>query len=110
MCGKTCCIVQRRLDRLARAQVQQVDVQAVGLVGEVGGDPDREALGVRRPRGAVGAQPRQLAFALDDLRVGGHDLGRLAVQADADLRRRAPGTSPSAAAPPRMMNSKCAMS
>ena len=77
--------LERRLDRLARREVQQVDVDAVRLVGEVGRDADREALGVRRARGAVGAQPRELALLLHEPGVGGHDLGRLAVQAQADV-------------------------
>ena len=50
-----------RIDRLARAQVQQVDVHAVRFIGQVGGDPHREPFGVRRPRRAIGAQTRERA-------------------------------------------------
>ena len=67
--------------------MQQVDVRAVGLVGEVGGDPHREPFRMRRPRGAVGAQPGQLALVLDQPGVGVEDVGNLAVQADADVVR-----------------------
>ena len=97
---------QRGIDGLLRGQVQQVDVRAVGLVGEVGGDPDRQSLGVGRARGAVRLETLELALALNQLGVSGEDFGQLAVQADADgvghvrcasIIRRAE----------RMMNSKC---
>ena len=99
-----------RFHRLARAQMQQVDVHAIGFVGEIGGDPDGEPFGMRRPRGAVGAQTRQLAFALDQRGVGVEDVGKLAVQADADVVARVPGDFSIDRRAARMMNSKCAMS
>ena len=77
---------QRGLQRLARRQVQQVHVVALGLVGEVGGDPHRQALGVRWPCGAVGAQAGQGAVLRHQTRVGIEDVGELAVQAHADVR------------------------
>ena len=40
---------------------------------------------MRRPRGAVGGEPGQLALALDQRRVGVEDVGKLAMQADADM-------------------------
>src|SRR5262249_8313502 len=40
---------------------------------------------MRWPRGAIGAQPGELAFALDQSRVGIENIGELAMQADADL-------------------------
>ena len=40
---------------------------------------------MRRPGSAVGRQAFELAFVLDDLGVGRHDLGRLTMQAQADL-------------------------
>jgi hypothetical protein len=61
--------LQRRLHRLARGEVQQVDVEAVGLVREVGGDGDREALGMRRARGAVGLEAGE-RLAVDALGIG----------------------------------------
>ena len=69
MCGNASRHQQRRLDRLARRQVQQVDGRQLGLVREVRRDGDREALGVRRPRGAVGREAGQRAVLLDELRV-----------------------------------------
>ena len=67
--------------------MQKVDVHAVGFIGEVGGNPYRKPLGMRRPRGAVGMQPGQLALALYQGGVGIEDVGKLAVQADADVVR-----------------------
>ena len=90
--------------------MQQVDVQAVGLVGEVGGDQDRKPFRMRRPRGAVGLQPGQLALALHQLGVGVQDLGGLAVQADADVVGELRVTGPSTDRAARMTNSKWAMS
>ena len=79
---------QRRLDRLARAEVQQVDVGAVGLVGQVGGDEDRQPLGVRRTGGAVGRQAGAACRpAPTSARVGVEDVGDLAVQAERDVLR-----------------------
>ena len=77
-----------RVHRLARAQVQQVDVEAIRLIGEIGRDPDRQPLRVWRAGGAVGMQPGELALAFDDLGVGVEDLRELAVQADADVIRK----------------------
>ena len=65
--------------------MQQVDVHAIGFVSEIGSDPHREPFGMRRPRRAVGAQARELAFALDQRGVGIENVGELAMQADADV-------------------------
>ena len=80
---------QRRLHGLARAEVQQVDVGQRGLVREVSRREHGESLGVRRPRRAVGREPLHRLVLLDDLRVGGHDLCGLAVQAERQLARLA---------------------
>ena len=75
----------RRFHRLARAQVQEIDVQAVGFVGEIGGNPDGKPFGVRRASGAIGVQAGQRAVALNQLRVGLEDFRNLAMQTDADM-------------------------
>ena len=110
MCGNVVCHQHRRLDRLARGEVQQVDVGQLGLVREVGRDGDREALGVRRPGGAVGLEPGQVALLLDQPGVGAHDLGGLAVQRQRDLVGRSGNALSRAAWMPRITNSKCARS
>ena len=101
---------QRRIHRLPRREVQQVDVEALGFVGEIGRDPDREPLGVRRPGGAVGREPVELAVALDELRISVEDVGELAMQADADVVGQVRMRGRSCRFAERMMNSKCATS
>ena len=66
--------------------MQQIDVQAIGFVGQIGRNPDRKPFGMRRARGAVGMQAGQLAFALNDFCIGVEDFGKFAMQADADMR------------------------
>jgi hypothetical protein len=63
-----------RVTALRESQVQQVDVEAIRFIGEIGRDPDRQPLGVRRAGGAVGMQPGELALVLHDLGVGVEDL------------------------------------
>src|SRR5512147_1210634 len=43
---------------------------------------------MRWARRAVSVKTLQLAFALDDLGIGGEDFRQLAMQADADIRRK----------------------
>ena len=99
MCGKTSLHHQRRFDRLARREVQQVDVEALGLVGEVRRRSRsralRSAAGARRCRRAAPSGWRRCSTSL---RVGGEDVGELAVQADADRVAQAPDAAPSAGA------------
>src|SRR5881296_1533760 len=76
---------QRGLQRLAGRQVQQVDVDAARLVPEVCGHGDGEALGVGRPRRAVGGEAGERGVLVREPRVGVEDVGHLAVQADADV-------------------------
>ncbi len=64
--------------------MEDVDVGAARRVGEVGRDGDGETFRVRRPRQMIGLHVVETAFLLDDLGPGGHDLGVLAVEADAD--------------------------
>src|SRR5262249_40888724 len=78
----------RRVDRLTRAQVQEIDVQTVGFIGEVRGDPDGKPFRMRRAGSTVGMQSRQLTLALDDFRVSIEDLRKLAMKTDADMRGR----------------------
>ena len=82
MCGNTCCMVNAASTAL-RDSVQQVDVEAIGFVGEVRGDRDRKPLGMRGRR-RCRREPGQLALALDHLGVGGENVRGLAVQAEAD--------------------------
>ena len=79
--------LQRRLERFPGRKVQQVDRRQGALVGEIRRDEHRQPLGMRRPRGVVGGQALKVLLRLDDLRIGGHDFRRLAVQGQADLRR-----------------------
>ena len=76
---------ERRLERFPGREVEQVDVAARRLVGEVGRDPHPEPLGVRRPRGAVSAETREGRVLLGDARVGVQDVRDLAVEADAHV-------------------------
>src|SRR2546430_929721 len=62
--------LQRRIDSLARRQMQEVDVETVRLVREVTCNENCQTLGMRRPSRTVRAQALELAFPLDDLRVG----------------------------------------
>ena len=78
---------QRRFHRLARAEMQKIDVQAIRFIGEVGGYPDCQPFGVRRTRRTVRLQSGKLALAFDNLCVSFENFGELAVQADADIRR-----------------------
>src|SRR5262249_24452881 len=75
----------RRVDRLTRAQVQEIDVQTVGLIGEVRGDPDGKPFRMRRACSTVGMQSRQLTLALDDFRVSIEELRKLTINNDADM-------------------------
>ena len=77
---------QRGLHRLARRQVQQVDVGQRRLVGQVAGDEHRQAFGMRWPRGVVRSQAFERFVFQGDLAVGRHDLGGLAVQRQRNLR------------------------
>ena len=45
-----------RIHCLTRTQVQQIDVQAIGFIGQIGGDPDGKPFRVRRAGSAVGVQ------------------------------------------------------
>jgi hypothetical protein len=65
--------------------MQQIDVETIGFIGQVGRNPDRKPLGVRRAGGAIGLQPGQLALAFNDLRVGRENVRKFAVEADADI-------------------------
>ncbi len=76
--------LEHRLHRLARGQVEDVDVGTARGVGEIGGDDDGQTLGVRRPRQVVGLHVVEAALLLDDPGPGVHELGVLAVEADAD--------------------------
>src|SRR5689334_5488221 len=76
-----CCI-----HRLARAKMQKIDVETVSLIRKIRGYPDRQAFGVRRPRGAVCGQSGELALAFDNLCVRVENFGELAVQTDTDVR------------------------
>ena len=53
---------QRRVHRLGRTEMQEVDVGQFGLVRQVRGDADRQALRVRRPRRMVGVQAGERAL------------------------------------------------
>ncbi len=64
--------------------MQQVDVGHLGLVGEVAGDGDGEALGVGRAGFVVGPQAGVDILLLHHLGVGGHDLRGLAVQGEGE--------------------------
>jgi len=74
-----------RIDRLARAQMQEIDVQAIGFIGQIGRNPDGKPFGVRRAGGTVGVQSRQFALALDNFRICVEDFGELAMKTDADV-------------------------
>src|SRR5262249_20506627 len=75
----------RRIDGLTRAEVQEINVQAVGFVGEVRGDPDGKSFRMWRAGGTVGAQSGQLTLALDDFRIGIEDFSKLAMKTYADI-------------------------
>src|SRR5262245_48832738 len=79
----------RRIDRLTRGQMPEINVKAVGFIGEVRSDPDGEPFRVRRAGSTVGMQPRQLALALDEFRVRVEDLRKLAMKTDADMGGKA---------------------
>ena len=65
--------------------MQEIDVQAIGFVGQIGCYPDGEPLGVRRTGRTVGVQSRQLALALDDFRIGVENFRKLAMKTDTDI-------------------------
>ena len=73
-----------RLHRLARRQVQEVDVGQVGFVCQIRRDHNRQPLRVRRARCAVRAQSLEQTLGLHHLGVRGHDFGGLAVQTQTD--------------------------
>ena len=60
----------RGIHRFARTQVQQIDVHAIGFIGQIRRDPDGKPFGMRRTRGTVSVQASQLAFAFHDLGIG----------------------------------------